>query len=500
VTKHDSIRFVPPSRRKSAHLRVIDGVPPPQRAPISLAIVAGVLRIADVLIVALSGYAVLYLYLSPFDAIPLDLYTLSIGFAPVLQLVVFQVVGSYRSDVLRYNRLALGRIAIAWTSLFFIFLAIAFAAKASEVFSRVWLYGWYSLGLVLLTLSRVVLRKLITTWVQQGRLRRRVVMFGGTDRGRDLIRAIDNDPACDIGIVAVFDDRSNARRPETVGDHPVIGTKTELIDYVRNNPVDMIIVALPMRAEARVLALLKDLWVLPVNIRLTAASEQIRFSSKAYHYIGNVPLLNVFERPISDWDRIVKLVEDRVLAAVLLTLLSPFMLLIGLLVRLDSPGPALFRQKRYGFNNELIEVYKFRTLYQNKSDTNAATLVTKNDNRVTRLGRFLRKTSLDELPQLITVLKGDMSIVGPRPHATQAKAADQLYDDAVDGYFARHRVKPGITGWAQVNGWRGETDTQEKILRRTEFDLYYIEHWSILFDLKIILMTPFALLETQNAY
>ncbi len=196
-------------------------------------------------------------------------------------------------------------------------------------------------------------------------------MFGGTDRGRDLIRAIDNDPACDIGIVAVFDDRSNARRPETVGDHPVIGTKTELIDYVRNNPVDMVIVALPMRAEARVLALLKDLWVLPVNIRLTAASEQIRFSSKAYHYIGNVPLLNVFERPISDWDRIVKLVEDRVLAAVLLTLLSPFMLLIGLLVRLDSPGPALFRQKRYGFNNELIEVYKFRTLYQNKSDTNA---------------------------------------------------------------------------------------------------------------------------------
>jgi lipopolysaccharide/colanic/teichoic acid biosynthesis glycosyltransferase len=169
-------------------------------------------------------------------------------------------------------------------------------------------------------------------------------------------------------------------------------------------------------------------------------------------------------------------------------------------VRLDSPGPALFRQKRHGFNNELIEVYKFRTLYQDKGDSNADTLVTKNDNRVTRLGRFLRKASLDELPQLITVLKGDMSIVGPRPHALQAKAADRLYDDAVDGYFARHRVKPGITGWAQVNGWRGETDTQEKILRRTEFDLYYIEHWSILFDLKIILKTPFALFETRNAY
>ena len=500
MTKHDSIRFFPPPQRRSTRLRVVDGAPPFHRAPISLAIVAGVLRITDVLLVALSGYAVLYLYLNPFNGIPFDLYTLSIGFAPVLQLVVFEVAGSYRTDVLRYGRLALGRVAIAWTSLFFIFLAIAFAAKASEAFSRVWLYGWYGLGLVFLASSRVVLRRVVNTWVRQGRLKRRVVMFGGTDRGRDLIRAIDNDPSCDIGIVAVFDDRSKSRRPETVGDHPVLGTKTELIDYVRNNPVDMIIVALPMRAETRVLALLKDLWVLPVNIRLTAASDQIRFSSKAYHYVGNVPLLNVFERPMSDWDRIVKAVEDRILAAMFLMLLSPLMLLIALLVRLDSPGPALFRQKRYGFNNELIEVYKFRTLYQDKGDSNADTLVTKNDNRVTRLGRFLRKASLDELPQLITVLKGDMSIVGPRPHALQAKAADRLYDDAVDGYFARHRVKPGITGWAQVNGWRGETDTQEKILRRTEFDLYYIEHWSILFDLKIILKTPFALFETRNAY
>jgi Undecaprenyl-phosphate glucose phosphotransferase len=498
VTKHDSIRFGRPRADKS-HLRLVDAAGA-TRKPLSLPIVAGVMRIVDVLIVSLSGYAVLYVYLYPFHGIPFDLYTLSIGFAPVLQLVVFELVASYRSDILRYGRLAVGRVAIGWTSLFFIFLAIVFAAKAAEAFSRVWLYGWYVVGLLLFVASRLILRQLVKTWAAQGLLKRRVVIFGGTDRGRDLIRAIDNNPSCDFTIVAVFDDRSKARRPEIIGDHEVIGTKDELIDYVRQNPVDVIVIALPMRAEGRVLALLKDLWVLPVNIRLAAASDTIRFSSKAYQYVGNVPLLNVFEQPMTDWERILKVIEDRVLAALFLLLLSPLMLLIAVLVRLDSPGPALFRQKRYGFNNELIEVYKFRTLRHDLSDQHAAKLVTRDDQRVTRVGRFLRKTSLDELPQLFSVLKGDMSIVGPRPHAVQAKAGDRLYDDAVDSYFARHRVKPGITGWAQVNGWRGETDTRDKILRRTEFDLYYIEHWSLLFDLKIILMTPAALFGGQNAY
>ena len=161
----------------------------------------------------------------------------------------------------------------------------------------------------------------------------------------------------------------------------------------------------------------------------------------------------------------------------------------------------LFKQKRYGFNNELIEVYKFRSMYVDQADATANKLVTKDDPRVTRVGRFIRKTSLDELPQLFNVVfKGNLSLVGPRPHAVHAKAADRLYDEAVDGYFARHRVKPGITGWAQINGWRGETDSQEKIQRRVEHDLYYIENWSILFDLYILAHTPFALLRTESAY
>ena len=161
----------------------------------------------------------------------------------------------------------------------------------------------------------------------------------------------------------------------------------------------------------------------------------------------------------------------------------------------------LFRQKRYGFNNELIEVFKFRSMYAEQPDPNAAKLVTKGDPRVTRVGRFIRKTSLDELPQLFNVvLKGNLSLVGPRPHAVHAKAVDRLYDKVVDGYFARHRVKPGITGWAQINGWRGETDNDEKIQRRVEHDLEYIENWSLLFDLYILAMTPLTLLKSENAY
>jgi exopolysaccharide biosynthesis polyprenyl glycosylphosphotransferase len=210
--------------------------------------------------------------------------------------------------------------------------------------------------------------------------------------------------------------------------------------------------------------------------------------------------MDVFDKPLGEWGALLKSVEDKAIAALALILLSPVMAAVAVAVRLESKGPILFKQKRYGFNNELIEVYKFRSMYHNLSDADAAKLVSKGDPRVTRVGRIIRKTSLDELPQLFNVLKGELSLVGPRPHATKAKAADQLYYDVVDGYFARHKVKPGITGWAQINGWRGETDTTEKLQRRVEHDLYYIENWSLAFDLSILIKTPFALLKTESAY
>ena len=248
--------------------------------------------------------------------------------------------------------------------------------------------------------------------------------------------------------------------------------------------------------------MLKKLWVLPVDIRLAAHANKLRFRPRAYSYIGNVPVLDVLDKPITDWDVVMKWLFDRLVGGLMLVAALPLMAITALAIKLESRGPVFFKQKRYGFNNELIEVYKFRSMYVDQCDATASKLVQKDDPRVTRVGAFIRKTSLDELPQLINVvLKGNLSLVGPRPHAIHAKAENQLYDEAVDGYFARHRVKPGITGWAQVNGWRGETNTQEKIQRRVEHDLYYIENWSVLFDLYILAKTPIALMtQSENAY
>ena len=209
-------------------------------------------------------------------------------------------------------------------------------------------------------------------------------------------------------------------------------------------------------------------------------------------------MLNIYDRPMSNWASVVKSIEDRVLAVILLIFIMPLMLIIAIAIKLDSRGPVLFKQRRYGFSNELFEVYKFRSLHHDAMDTDAETLVTRDDKRVTRVGAFLRRSNLDELPQFFNVLKGNMSIVGPRAHAIKAKAGEHLYQTVVKQYFARHRVKPGITGWAQVHGWHGETDTEEKIERRVEHDLYYIEKWSLWLDLKIIFMTPFTMFFSKN--
>ncbi len=247
--------------------------------------------------------------------------------------------------------------------------------------------------------------------------------------------------------------------------------------------------------------MLRKLWVLPIDIRLAAHTNKLRFRPRSYFYIGDVPVIDVFDKPIADWDVVAKYIFDKVIGTLCLILASPVMALVALAVKLDSPGPILFKQRRHGFNNEIVEVYKFRSMYADQQDLLARKQVSRDDPRVTRVGRFIRRTSLDELPQLFNVVfKSNLSLVGPRPHAIVARAGDILYAEVVDGYFARHRVKPGITGWAQINGWRGETDTEEKIQKRVECDLYYIENWSILLDVYILAMTPFALIKAENAY
>jgi Undecaprenyl-phosphate glucose phosphotransferase len=366
--------------------------------------------------------------------------------------------------------------------------------------AQIWLISLYLAGLGALLVDRAGLQAFVQAKARQGLFDRRIAIVGGGAAAEALIGALEGSVDAGIKIIGVFDDRNDDRSTESVAGHPKLGNVSDLVTYARQSRVDLIVFTVPISAEARILQMLAKLWVLPIDIRLSAHSTKLRLRPRAYSYLGAVPVLDVFDKPLADWDVIVKSAFDWVVALAALVALSPVMLAVALAVKLTSRGPILFKQKRYGFNNELIEVFKFRSMYVDQGDAAAAKLVSKDDPRVTPVGRVIRKTSLDELPQLFNVLKGDLSLVGPRPHALQAKAANTLYDQVVDGYFARHKVKPGITGWAQINGWRGETDTSEKIERRVEHDLYYIENWSILLDLKILVKTPFALLNTKNAY
>ena len=360
--------------------------------------------------------------------------------------------------------------------------------------------AWMELSAVFLCLIRSVAAWTIERLTRAGRLVRRTVIVGGGKDAEELIAALSSDPSNHMRILGIFDDRQDDRAVGNYGGIARLGTFEMLTDFCRDAGVDLLIVTVPARAEERLMQILYKLFTLQVDVRVSALNSKLRLNSRAYTFIGRVPMLAVMDKPLSDWDRVLKNIEDRVLGALLLLLVSPVMALVAIAVRLDSKGPIFFRQKRYGFNSELIEVLKFRSMYVEKQDATASNLVTRGDPRVTPVGRFIRRTSLDELPQLINVVKGEMSLVGPRPHATGAKADRDLYENVVQGYFARHRMKPGVTGWAQINGWRGETDTHEKLVRRVEHDLYYIDNWSVLFDLYVIAMTPISLITGKNAY
>lgn len=360
---------------------------------------------------------------------------------------------------------------------------------------------WYALSAIALFAGRTILGFAIGHWWRNGVMERRAVIVGGGDMAKDLIRSLEQQSDNDIRICGIFDDRkSSGRSPDVVAGYPKLGTFAELVEFARLTKLDMLIIALPLSAEARILQLLRKLWVLPVDIRIAAHANKLRFRPRSYSHVGEVPMLDVMDKPIRDWDSVGKRIFDIVFSLIAIALLWPLMLGTAIAVKTTSKGPILFKQKRHGFNNETINVWKFRSMYTELSDPTAKKAVTKNDPRVTPVGRFIRKTSIDELPQMFNVLRGDLSLVGPRPHAVHAQTGDLKYTEVVEHYFARHKVKPGVTGWAQINGWRGEIDHGDKIKFRTEYDLYYIENWSLFFDLKILFMTPIRLLKSENAY
>ena len=416
----------------------------------------------------------------------------------VLGVNFLHLAGAHRFDQFGDLGAAIGRALLGWLlTLATLFLA-TFLIEPLMATNGTWVALWFSGGVVLLVTGRVALQRQVRD-VEP----RRPAGRGGGDRRRRTGGATaaarhERDPrrpphlrrlrrrrgppaaalhgTCHPGL----DRRTAARRARPWNRHRHRGVASA--------------------SERLLVETLNKLSLLPVDVRLCPGEFAMRLGTLQASHIGGHTFLNVIDQPLRDWRSIAKTVEDRILGALILTLIAPLMVAIALLIRLDSPGPALFRQKRYGFNNQLIEVLKFRTMYQEMSDSNAERLTQRNDPRITRVGAFLRRTSLDELPQFLNVLRGDMSIVGPRPHALSAKAGTLLYQEAVKYYDARHRMKPGITGWAQVNGWRGETDTLEQIRKRVEHDLYYIEHWSIAFDLWIVARTIVGGFSGRNAF
>ena len=470
----------------------------PVQSRVSGAVVGGVAQLVEAGLLAVLGYGIHQYYVEPKQP---TFYIPVILASCLLANVLFNAARAHRIAAYRSLFNQTSRVLVAWTLVMAVLTAGIFFFKAGDLFSRVWLVSWYIGGAVLLVGFRLALRALVRRWTVEGRLRRRTVIVGGGKDAETLVEQIRGSASNDIELLGLFDDRIDDRSPETVAGYPKLGKVADLIEFARRTPIDLVMVSMPLSAEKRVLDMLTQLWVLPVDIRLSAHMSKLKFTNKAYSYVGDIAVFDMADRPISDWNLVFKWIFDKLVALTALIVLSPVMLVTAIAIKLESKGPVFFMQRRHGFNNELINVFKFRSMRVETLDNQASKLVTKGDPRVTKVGRFIRKTSIDELPQLFNVLKGELSIVGPRPHALQAKADNKLYYEAVEGYFARHRVKPGMTGWAQINGWRGETDTIDKIMQRVNHDLYYIEHWSILFDLYIVVMTPVSLIaKNENAY
>jgi Undecaprenyl-phosphate glucose phosphotransferase len=399
------------------------------------------------------------------------------------------MTGVYDVDVRFSLRQAWGRVLTAWAATAMFMLTMGFLFKISDTYSRAWAIMWFFGGGLALCLVRAA----GTLWLRQlkkrGVFNQRVAIFGAGPQGHRLASYILGNSKLTIDLLGFFDDRSDERVDPNEDEVPLNGNLEGLLQAIRLGLVDQVIVALPWSAEARLQEVVGRLAITPIRIRLAPDLASFAFAQRPLVMLGDLPVMTLFERPISGYDQILKKFEDFILGISFTLLLSPLLLLVAIAIKLDSKGPIFFRQPREGFNNRKFHIWKFRSMHQDMAEVDAIHQATRGDPRVTRVGRFLRRSSLDELPQLFNVISGEMSLVGPRPHAASTRAGDRLFGEVVATYAARHKVKPGMTGWAQVNGWRGETDTEEKLVKRLEHDLHYIENWSVFFDIYIIART-----------
>jgi putative colanic acid biosysnthesis UDP-glucose lipid carrier transferase len=430
-------------------------------------------------------------------ATTVDHYIIAVAVAIIVYYFVAEVGDMYRNwHGVSENREAVGTL-ICWGCTWTTLVLLAFVTKHSAEFSRISTMIWLLTTPVLIMAVRI-----ITRWIQRARRRlgyntQKFAIIGVNELGFHLAKNIEASPELGLSLVGFFDDRLEQRNPAIPSDvGRQVGTIQDLIDQAKAGAIDRVYIAFPMRAENRIRGLLTQLGNTTASVYIVPDFFVFQLLHSRWTDILGLPVVSVFESPIYGIDGLAKELVDFVLGSILLAIAAVPMAIIALGIRLTSPGPALFRQSRYGLDGKEIRIWKFRTMTVIE-DGAQAVQAKRDDARITWLGAVLRRTSLDELPQLFNVLAGTMSLVGPRPHAT---AQNEEYRSQIQGYMLRHKVKPGMTGLAQVSGWRGQTDSPEKMFKRIECDHRYIREWSMWLDCKILFKTIWVVISGKNAY
>ncbi len=450
-------------------------------------------RVSDVLVIG--GTLFLSQWLTGQNAS--DKSMLAIAVAVCLFFIVSEVCSLYRAESARSATSDLTVTLSSWIATVMLLSSLAFFTRHGEYFARSSVLSWIVVTGASLGLSRMLFRIALEALVSGGIGQRRCAIAGLNSLGLQLLQNAKNNPECGLNMVGFFDDRSKERWIQEVNSESIhLGKLDELIERAKAGDIDTVFVTLPMRAESRIRWLLDQLADTTVSAYIVPDFFVFELLHSRWNTIGGLPAVSVFETPLYGVDGWVKRTFDVASALVGLAFISPIMLICAILVKVSSPGPIFFRQRRYGLDGREIWVWKFRSMRTCDNGPHVAQ-ATKGDSRITRIGAILRKTSLDELPQLFNVIEGSMSLVGPRPHAS---AHNEHYRKLIRGYMLRHKVKPGITGLAQVEGCRGETETLDKMQKRVEFDHRYIQQWSLWLDVKILFRTVFVVFKQENAY
>lgn len=448
-------------------------------------------RLIDVAFITLCFYGAAYIYGLEVTATGLILL--------FTHVVCFQLgaeaLGLYRSWRSNNTTSLLRCAAICWLTSCLVTLTVGYFFAHSLTLSPAMVMVWFGTSFIFLLSWRMAMRLVMFKVRKSGMNTRSAIVIGATQVGHNMATQMMENDHLGIKFMGMYDDRPHDRLAHEFQDQ-VNGSIDEAVELAKQRRVDYIYIALPTSAEARIKQILEKCSDTTANVYLIPNFFMYTLLNSRWQSIGNLQALSVYDTPFQGVNNVLKRIEDIILSVIILCMLAIPMLAIAAAVRYTSPGPAIFKQKRYGLDGKEITVYKFRSM---STQDNGSTVkqATKNDPRVTPLGAFLRRTSLDELPQFINVLQGRMSIVGPRPHAV---AHNEEYRKLITGYMLRHKIRPGITGWAQVNGLRGETETVNKMMQRVEYDLDYMHRWSVWFDLKIILLTVVGGFAGKNAY